>query len=38
MFRGLIDEIRVYGSRFDRSGVLTLEQIRNIQQEKADRP
>jgi len=37
MFRGLIDEIRVFGSRFDGSGVLTLEQIRNIQQGKAER-
>lgn len=38
MFRGLIDQIRVDGSRFDRSSVLTLEQIRNIQQRKAERP
>jgi hypothetical protein len=38
MFRGLIDQIRVYGSRFDRSGAVTLEQIRNIQQGKAEEP
>jgi hypothetical protein len=31
MFRGLIDEIRVHGSRLDGAGALTLDQIRALQ-------
>jgi hypothetical protein len=33
MFRGLIDEIRVHGSRLDATGALTLEQIRAVQRD-----
>ena len=32
LFRGLIDDIRVFGSSSDGAGALTLEQICNIQQ------
>jgi hypothetical protein len=31
MFRGLIDEIRLYGSRYDGAGALDLESIRRLQ-------
>jgi hypothetical protein len=31
MFRGVIDEIRVHGSRLDGTGALTLDQIRTLQ-------
>lgn len=31
MFRGLIDEVRIFGSRMDGSGALSLEQIRTAQ-------
>ncbi len=34
MFRGLIDDIRVFGSVFDGAGALELKQIRAIQQGK----
>jgi hypothetical protein len=34
MFRGLIDEIRVYGSQLDGAGALTLVQIRALQSGK----
>jgi hypothetical protein len=32
LFRGLIDDIRVFGSSTDVAGAVNLEQIRNIQQ------
>lgn len=34
MFRGLIDDFRVFGSSADNAGALGSEQIRNIQQGK----
>ena len=34
MFRGLIDDVRVFGSNTDGAGALRLEPIRNIQQGK----
>ena len=34
MFRGLIDDIRVFGSTTDGAGALQLEQIQSIQREK----
>ncbi len=37
MFRGLVDEIRVFGSTVDGSGALTLEQIIAVQRPPGDR-
>jgi len=31
MFRGLIDEVRICGSKTDGAGALSLEEIRTIQ-------
>jgi hypothetical protein len=36
MFRGLIDDIRVFGSAADGAGALQFEQIRNIQRGQVD--
>ena len=36
LFRGLIDDIRVFGSATDGAGALHLEQIRNIQRGQVD--
>ena len=35
MFRGVIDEIRVHGSRLDGTGALTLDQILAVQRSSA---
>jgi hypothetical protein len=37
LFRGLIDDIRVFGSPTDGAGALSLEQIRSIQREIVER-
>ena len=34
MFRGLIDDVRIFGSPVDGTGALDLEQIRNVQRGK----
>lgn len=31
LFRGLLDEIRLHGSRLDGTGALTLDQLRAVQ-------
>jgi hypothetical protein len=34
MFRGMLDEIRIHGSKLDGSGALALEEIRRLQRRR----